>query len=655
MPAAPEEPPGRHPGAASLLAGAVGSLLVVAVFFGGGSGDGSVLGLGLALAGLLVGATLAAELRLVELPRVSRVSTIGLAAAGLLLAWTALTIGWSIAGDRSWEAFNKGLVHAGFLVSGVVLGVLGARTARTAACLLAAVIGAALVWALLGKAIPALFPDGDRAARLRSPVGYWNGLALLADIALAFALWLGVAASRHAVVRAGGALLFYAATLALALSASRAGVVGGVLAVGLWLALSSERVEGALLAVAAAAPAAAVAVWASTRPGLVEDGIARSQRVDDGAVFAVVALAGAAGAVALAYAVSRLRLEGARRAKAVRLLLAGALGGLAVGIAALAIGVGNPATWAWDEFAGGGEDVNDPSRLVSLSSNNRSAWWGEAWEIFAARPLGGSGAGTFEIARKRFRDDGTSVTQPHSVPLQLLAGGGMVSLVLGLAAAVALGAGGIQSLRALGGPERRAGNALVVAPAVWGLHSLVDYDLEFIAVTAPALVALGALLAAGRPRGRRPGWPALAAVVAIALIAAASLVPPALSDRSVGQSTRFLDEGAIEQADDRARRAQSLNPLSLEPIFARARAAERAGDNARALAFYEKAVDLQPENPEPWVILGRFRLTALDDACGAYFALNAAYTIDPNGRQWVGGGPLDVARNAVNAGACEPD
>jgi hypothetical protein len=655
MPAAPEEPPGRHRGAAWLLAGAVGSLLFVAVFFGGGSGDGSVLGLGVALAGLVVGTTLAATLGRVELPRLSRPATIGLAAAASLLAWTALTIVWSIAGDRSWAAFNKGLVHAGFLVAGVVLGVLGVRTARTAACLLAAVIGAALLWALLGKAIPALFPDGDRAARLRSPVGYWNGLALLADMALALGLWLGVAAWRHPVVRAGGALLFYAATLVLALSASRAGVVGAVLAVALWLALSAERLEGAFLALAAAAPAAAVALWASTRPGLVDDGIARSQRVEDGALFAVAALAGAAVALGLAYAFSRMRLGGARRVRAVRLLVAGALGGLGVGIAALAIGVGNPATWAWDEFAGGGEDVNDPSRLASLSSNNRSAWWGEAWEVFASRPLGGSGAGTFEIARKRFREDGTSVTQPHSVPLQLLAGGGIVSLVLGLTVAVGLGAGAVRSFRALGGPERRAGVALVVAPAVWGMHSLVDYDLEFIAVTAPALVALGALVAAGRPPGRRPGWPAATAVAALALLAAASLVSPALSDRSVDQSTRFLDEGAIEQAEERARRAQSLNPLSLEPIYARARAAERAGDDAKALGFYEKAVDLQPENPEPWVILGRFRLIALEDACGAYFALNAAYTIDPNGRQWVAGGPLDVARDAVNAGACEPN
>lgn len=654
MPAAPEEPPGRHPGVAWLLGGGVGAVLLVAVFFGGGSGNGSVLGLGLALLALLLGATIAASLRLVVLPRLDRATTIGLAAVVLLLGWVALTIVWSIAGDRSWAALNKGLVQAGFLLAGIVLGVLGARTARSAAWLLACILGAALVWALLGKAIPALYPDGDRAARLRSPVGYWNGLALLADVALAFGLWLGIAASRRVAVRAAGALLFYTATLALSLTASRSGVVGAALAVGLWLALSSARVEGALLAVVAAAPAVAVAVWASTRPALVEDGVARADRVGDGAVFGLLALLGAAAAVGLALSVARLQLDGASRQRAARLLVLGALGGLAVALAALAIGVGNPATWAWDEFAGGGEDVNDPSRLVSLSSNNRSDWWGEAWEVFVAEPVVGAGAGTFEIARKRHRDDGTSVTQPHSVPLQLLAGGGVVSLVLALWAVVGFGTGAVRSLQRLDGGERAAGVALVAGPAVWGLHSLVDYDADFVAVTAPALVALGALVAAGRPGAGRPGWPVVAGASAAGLLVAASLVSPALSDRAVEHSTRFLDAGEIGRADDEARRAQSLNPLALEPIYARARAAERAGDDARALGFYEQAVDLQPENPEPWVILGRFRLAVLEDACGAYFALNAAYTIDPNGRQWVPGGPLDVARDAVNAGACEP-
>jgi O-antigen ligase len=653
MQRAPAEPLSRREGAAWVLAAGVGALLAGAVFFGGGSGDGSVLGLGIALLVLLTAAGVTAALRLVRLPRLDRAATAGVAGAAALVGWTAVTIAWSIAGDRSWAAFNKGLVHLGFLAAGILLGVLGSRTARAAALLLAAVLGAALLWALLGKAIPALFPDGDRAARLRNPVGYWNGLALLADVALALGLWLAAACSRRSAARAAGALLLYAAVLVLALTASRTGVLGAALAVALWLALSPERVEGALAAVGAAVPATAVAVWAGTRPALVEDGVSRAERVDDGAIFAAFALAGAAAAVGLVLALARLRLERSRRAG--RALALGGLAAVGVGVAALAISVGNPAAWAWDEFAGGKADVNDPSRLVSLSSNNRSAWWGEAWEVFADRPLRGAGAGTFEIARKRERDDATSVTQPHSVPLQLLAGGGIVALALALSAAAGLGVGAARSLRRLDRAELAAARALAVAPAVWALHALVDYDLDFVAVTAPVLVALGALLAAGRPTARAPTWPALAAAAGAALLVAASLSLPALSSRAVERSTEALDDDDPARAAGEARRAQSLNPLALEPLFARGRAAERAGDDDAAHSFYEQAVELQPENPEPWLVLGRYRLYVLGDACGAYFALNAAYTLDPNGRQWAPGGPLDVARAAVDAGACESD
>ena len=60
------------------------------------------------------------------------------------------------------------------------------------------VVAAALAWALLGVAVPSLFEDGDRIARLREPVGYWNALALLADGGLALGLWLGP----HAAARA---------------------------------------------------------------------------------------------------------------------------------------------------------------------------------------------------------------------------------------------------------------------------------------------------------------------------------------------------------------------------------------------------------------------------------------------------------------------
>jgi tetratricopeptide (TPR) repeat protein len=169
------------------------------------------------------------------------------------------------------------------------------------------------------------------------------------------------------------------------------------------------------------------------------------------------------------------------------------------------------------------------------------------------------------------------------------------------------------------------------------------------------MFALGVLAGAGRPAGRQVRRPLLG--VAAALVSVAVLVSfssPRLADRAVRESTRALDDGDFERARDRAERAELLNPLSVDPLLARARMEERRGDLDAAEDFYVDAVELQPENPATWYALGLFEFEARERMCAAYRFLNEAYTLDPSGNQWVVGGPLDVARDAVNAGACEP-
>ena len=64
------------------------------------------------------------------------------------------------------------------------------RPAEGADVGVAAMLGAVCVWALAGKALPWLYEDYGRIARLRAPVGYWNALALLGAIALPIGLCL---------------------------------------------------------------------------------------------------------------------------------------------------------------------------------------------------------------------------------------------------------------------------------------------------------------------------------------------------------------------------------------------------------------------------------------------------------------------------------
>ncbi len=628
------------------------ALLVGAVFFGGGSGESSVAWLG-TLAVLAAGATLtAAALGLLELPRLERFGLLAAAAALLLLLWGGLSLWWSVAGDRSWDGLNKGLIYASFALLGLALA-RQPRVARRLGLVLSAVLFLALAWGLAGKAIPALFPDGDRATRLRNPVGYWNGLALLADAALPLGLWLA-AALRGRVSRAAGPVLVYVAVLSVLLTQSRAGVLAAVVVVALWLRLTSARVESGLLLALAGAPAVAVGAWAFTRPALVEDGVTRAARVDDGLLFALLALGGLALALILALRMPVARLVRDREREVGRGLLAACLALVVLSVVVLAAAVGNPVSWASSQFTEG-ECANDPSRLTTLCGNNRTAWWGEALDVFADHPVAGSGVRTFEIARKRYRDDATSVSQPHSVPLQLLADTGLVGFALGLAFAAGLGVALVTSLRRLSGGERAAASALVVGlPVALVLHSLIDYDLDFIALVAPTLLVCFALAGASRPALRVPrGLVPAAAAAAVTLAVVFVVVSPSLAGREVDRSIEALDDGRAEEAADAAERARSLNPLSLDPVYAQARAAELAGDGELARGLYLKAVAMQPENPEPWIELGLFELYGSDDACSGYVALNAAYTLDPKGRQWVPGGPLDQAREEVNRGACE--
>ena len=91
-----------------------------------------------------------------------------------------------------------------FLAVGLLLGAGGQAACRWAAAALVTALGAAVLWALAGKVIPALFPDGGRVARLRDPIGYWNALALAADMLLVLALRLAAAARSRMSLALGG-------------------------------------------------------------------------------------------------------------------------------------------------------------------------------------------------------------------------------------------------------------------------------------------------------------------------------------------------------------------------------------------------------------------------------------------------------------------
>ena len=118
------------------------------------------------------------------------------------------------------------------------------------------------------------------------------------------------------------------------------------------------------------------------------------------------------------------------------------------------------------------------------------------------------------------------------------------------------------------------------------LHSLVDVDWDYIAVSGPAFLVAGAL--AGRAGGERrvSGFAVLAAAGA-ALAAFGALLLPWLGHRWSGEAQAALGQPA--HAATLARRARAVDPLLIDPFFTLAFAAEQQGKPTRAYAYYVEA------------------------------------------------------------------
>jgi hypothetical protein len=597
----------------SALLAAAGALLAAAIFFSDGSSDAPLAWIGggaIVVAGAAGAAALSGRLPLPGLDRP------GILFVGLLagfVVWNGISIAWSAAPDRSWNYFNRGLAYLAFALLGLAVGAAVRRAPRTVAIGLAALIGGACLWALAGKVIPALYEDYGRFARLRSPVGYWNGLALLAAVGLPLGLWIASRREHDRRLRAAAVVLVYVLGIAVVLTYSRGGLLAAVFALVAYLALARERVEGIVALGIAAAAALPALVWGLTQPGVADDLQSKAVRVEDGAWFGLIVVLGALAAFGIAWwAAPRSVSE-----RTGRFVVGGAL----VALAAFAL-------FGAVVAVRGAEDVvpQGPSRQLSTGSNNRTKWWGEAWDAFAGQPLVGVGAGGFEYVHRRLRKNKIDVTEPHNLPLQFAAETGLVGLAL---FAGAMGA-------ALVGLWRRRDDAAVLALGLalptYLFHGLLDYDWDFVAITAPVLFATGVLLANGRPERRltvQPLWAAVAVLVVATLLF--SLAAPRLAAKRVDEAYAAIDRNDTETAVEKAQEARSLNPLSIDPVHAEAAAEEARGRVGRARRLYVDAVEAQPLNARAWYELGCFELQVLDDRQAARRHLERSRDLDPRG------------------------
>jgi hypothetical protein len=608
--------------AAWLLLGAGGVLAAVSALFSSGSSGGRLTWIGLA-ALVLVALVVAGALAGLPRPELSREALAALGFLVAFVAWSGISVLWSIQGDRSWAYLNRGLVYIAVAVVGLWLG----PWLREWAYMLSAALALPLGWALLGKAVPALGSSG-RIARLSSPIGYWNALGLLFAMALPLAVWLAARREHPHWLRAAGVVYVYALVVGLLLTYSRGGVLAAACAVVLWLVLGSPRVESAAALLLGGGAGIAVAAWAFTRPGLTTDGAAQSLRAHDGAWFAVVFVLAAVAVAALAYLGSlgeeRRPLSGTRRRLVGRVALGVLCVGVAVGVAVL-VAESKPKGWFKDftQQPTNASLQGGPQHLVNASSSSRWLWWKEAWRAWERQPWRGTGAGSFELTHRMLRTNSIVVTEPHNVPLQFLTETGVVGFLLAAASIAAASLGVVKRLRG----REPAAVALAVLVGAYAIHSLVDFDWDFVSVTAPFLLSVGALL--GGPAVReepRLVWSPVPAAVAVAL--GISLLTPWFAERATDSARAALTENRPLQAYRDARDARSLNPLALDPVLVQAVALEQLGDIEGARMRYADAVRLQPLNWWPWFELGRFE-EDLGDRRRVLPPLERAAQLDP--------------------------
>jgi O-antigen ligase len=417
-----------------------------------------------------------------------------LAVGGLVLlcAWTGLSLIWAPLQSRATDDFVRLLLYVAALVAAAGL-LRGERLLRLVEPALA--LGSVVVigYGLAGRLVPGvleLHASARADGRLEQPLTYWNAEGALAAMGLVLCARLAGDASRPSALRALAAASSALLGAGLYLSLSRGAIVGAVVGLCVLLAAAPTRTQlrAAALVLAAATLAGA---WSAAFPGVASLEGSLGARETDGAIvlalLAATALAAALAAVWVAGAELGGRLRTGRLPFA-RRLPAFAAAAVALALVGLAIG----------GLGGRGEARTSEGRaghLVSLKSR-RYDYWKTSLNAFADRPLKGIGTGGFSVVWLQERPVADGALDAHSLPLETAAELGLVGL---LALSVFIAGVGIAAHRALRRQELLAGGA--AAASAWLLQATIDWHWEMPAVTLPALVIAGALIAASE----RPG------------------------------------------------------------------------------------------------------------------------------------------------------
>lgn len=491
----------------------------------------------------------------VGLPRRPALVLVGALAA--LAAWAAASIAWSSHVSASILDVQRTLVYVGAAAVFVL--------APPGPALGAGVLAAVTLVSAYGLA------DFEEGQRLIEPIGYANGMAILAVIGLLLAVGFAARAARTSAAAVAAATV-PTLTATLYFTYGRGAWLALAAGLGVGVAIGPRRLQLAATTLALCAPAA-LALLAAARLGT------------SASLVVVLALLSALSA-AVPYAL-RLAATVYRPSHRTELAFAATLVALPVLVFALAlVRVGGP-TDAYDSFRAAPTPTHgDPSRRVfSLSGRNRADYWAVAWHSYEDHPALGAGAGTYSRTWLRERPVPQPVVDAHNLYLEMLSELGPLGLALLLVALAAPFA------------DRRTGWAPVaLAPyAAYLAHAAQDWDWELPAVTVAAL-ACGATAIAGQTPARVPRAAAVAPA-ALALLAAFAF----LGNQAVERSTAASDRLEWNEAADAARRARTLQPWSPTPHRLLGEIELAEGSPAAARRYFREGLREDRDDWELWI------------------------------------------------------
>ena len=584
-----------------------------------------------------------------------RLYVLGLAAFAAFALWEGLSVIWSIGPDLSWIAFDYAALYVLAAAAAVVIAA-GRAQLRVVGYGYLVIASAVAVYAFLGKVLPDVVTHAHTFARLDSPVGYWNVLALMMVMAVPVALAAAGRREHPVVLRAAAAASLAVLMFTFFFTYSRGGYIALAVCLAVYFALANTRLSSLLSLALAAGPVGLALLHVRGLKTVFSPTTDDALRTAQGHVlgrWALVAIA----VVVVAQVVTALIHRRVRVPRSIAHFVGAlTLTVIVVGVVAGALvytgSRGGLTHWVKSHYEAVVQDSDThsasgtPGRLLSLNSG-RPPLWHEALKQFRYHPLTGTGAGTFRFTNYLFRSGSGVVKHAHSQWLNVLSELGLIGLGLFVVAIGAFLAGAFRRLLSdRGDADRSLLAALQAGALAFVIHMSWDWDWDMAAATLTFLLFAGTAASYLGARGRASAlpdagsrelgtdggyrWATRALTSGLIALLLVSWALPYLSERAYDAALVASGNGRTKVAEADARRAHRLDPLAVDPLITLALVQQQLGEGQAAMATLDQAARLQPQNYEVYYQKGLLYMNVLGDYLAAEQQFHIALRLNPH-------------------------